>query len=85
MRLASIDLSQFSESTWVDGLINLANDFFKESAVICKHLYVEAEEIDNALNFLNEASGMDFKYVVYKQGSVKEVKELYNEFKIKYK
>ena len=83
MKLVAIKLAQFKDYRtcgWVKDLVSYSKDFFDKSEVLNGTLFLEIDEphMDRALNFLNEASGMDFKYQVYASGSLAGVKEIIN-------
>jgi len=81
MKLIGIKLTQFGDyktCTWVKDLVLYSKDFFDKSEVLNATLFLEIDEpyMDRALNLLNEASSMDFKYQVYNSGSIAGVKEI---------
>jgi hypothetical protein len=81
IKLASINLTQFKDyknCSWVKRLISLSEDFFIESKVMNGCLFLEQKEnrLEKSLELLNEASSVDFKYQIYKSGSIEQVKQL---------
>jgi len=79
--LISIKLTQFENyqtCNWVKSLISLSSDFFNKKKVLNATLFLESttHNVDKALNYLNEASGMDFSYTRYKTGNISLVESL---------
>lgn len=85
--LISIKLTQFEDyqtCSWVKSLIFLSSDFFNKKKVINATLFLEStpSKAEMALNYLNEASGMDFSYTIYKTGNIASVENLLREYKL---
>ena len=81
--VAKINLTQFDDYKncyWIKGLISLSSDFFIDKKVFNGCLWLEQRDetsMDKALQLLNEASGVDFKYSTFKQTSL-TVGEVYH-------
>ncbi len=84
--VANINLRQFDDyknCSWIKSLISLSSDFFTDKKVFNERLWLQQKDkasMDKALNYLNEASSVDFKYSTFKQDSltVDEIYDYYN-------
>ena len=84
--VAKINLTQFDNyknCPWIQGLISLSSDFFTDTKVFNGCLWLEQKDkasMDIALQYLGEASSVDFKYSTFKQDSL-TVGEVYDYYK----
>jgi hypothetical protein len=81
-----VNLTQFDnykDCPWIQGLISLSSDFFVDKKVFNGCLWLEQRDetsMDKALQLLNEASSVDFKYTLFKDTSV-TVDKIYQYYK----
>lgn len=79
--VVAIDLKQFPNYETCRGvkkLISMSSYFFLKKEVIGNYLFLEkaTSDMDESLEMLNEASGMDFRFGrVPGKGTIKEIKE----------